>query len=89
MAKFIQAKGKYELQHHSLCISPKITLVNYQSQVCLVSTLIKFDFERGDSINLILAKSELNIKWLVFRYIHVKVSRSINLKLNISSVSKS
>lgn len=77
MVKFIPEKGKYELEHHNLCISTKTTLADYQSQVCLVSTLSKIDFEWVDSVNLILAKNKLNIKWFVFIYIHVKVSRTI------------
>jgi hypothetical protein len=34
----------------------------------------KIDFDRIDSVKLILAKIDFKLKWFMFEYIHVKVS---------------
>jgi len=50
--------------------------------VCLVLT--KIDFERIDYVKLIGTTSELKVKWSMFVYIHVKMTRTINLSVKIN-----
>ena len=38
------------------------------------SALTRIDFDRIDSVKLILAKIDFKLKWFMFGYIHVKVS---------------
>jgi len=47
------------------------------------------DFEGINSVKLIPTKSELKVKWFVFKYIKVKVSWTINLCVKMNSTIKS
>jgi hypothetical protein len=45
----------------------------------------KIDFDRIDSIKLILDKIDFKLKWFMFGYINAKMSRTNNLSVKINS----
>jgi hypothetical protein len=49
----------------------------------------KIDFDRIDSIKLILAKIYFKLKWFIFRYIRAKMSRTKELSVKINSKIRS
>ena len=52
----------------------ELILVYVCSQCMFDSAVTRIDFDRIDSVKLILAKIDFKLKWFMFGYIHVKVS---------------
>jgi hypothetical protein len=58
-----------------LLFLPSKPLLDYSQKTCMFGSVVtRIDFDRIDSVKLILDKIDFKLKWFMFGYIHAKVS---------------